>query len=178
MKNQRGITLVALVITIIILLILAGIAILTLTQTGLLEKTKESREIAKNSQDKETNMLSEYNKKVDEIIGTSTRDQNTSYSLLWEGIAKEKNKTYKFIDSKNLNNYDFLIIEHKQSDCDLTSSSIFSTSTLLANTTVALHGWYQRYTALKFSNTDFTISDWWENDSVKVYVTKIYGIKY
>ena len=36
-------------------------------------------------------MLSEYNKKVDEIIGTSTRDQNTSYSLLWEGIAKEKN---------------------------------------------------------------------------------------
>ena len=95
MKNQRGITLVALVITIIILLILAGIAILTLTQTGLLEKTKESREIAKNSQDKETNMLSEYNKKVDEIIGTSTRDQNTSYSLLWGGIAKEKIKTYK-----------------------------------------------------------------------------------
>ena len=40
MKNQRGITLVALVITIIILLILAGIAILTLTQTVLLEKTK------------------------------------------------------------------------------------------------------------------------------------------
>ena len=40
MKENKGITLVALVITIIILLILAGIAILTLTQTVLLEKTK------------------------------------------------------------------------------------------------------------------------------------------
>ena len=36
MKNKSGITLVALVITIIILLILAGVAITTLTQTGYL----------------------------------------------------------------------------------------------------------------------------------------------
>ena len=35
MKNQKGITLVALVITIIILLILAGISIATLQQTNL-----------------------------------------------------------------------------------------------------------------------------------------------
>ena len=39
-KTQKGITLVALVITIIILLILAGISIASLTQTGLFEKQK------------------------------------------------------------------------------------------------------------------------------------------
>ena len=45
MKNDTGITLVALVITIIILLILAGIGITALTQPGLFEKAKESKEI-------------------------------------------------------------------------------------------------------------------------------------
>ena len=43
MKNQKGITLIALVITIIVLLILAGITIAMLTgENGLLTKSKES----------------------------------------------------------------------------------------------------------------------------------------
>jgi len=42
-ENKRGITLIALVITIIILLILAGIGVATLTaENGLLNKTNES----------------------------------------------------------------------------------------------------------------------------------------
>lgn len=45
MKNTKGITLVTLVITIIILLILAGVAINTLTQTGLLENAKQAKSI-------------------------------------------------------------------------------------------------------------------------------------
>ena len=45
MQNRnKGITLVALVITIIILLILAGISIATLSQTGLFQKAKEAKE--------------------------------------------------------------------------------------------------------------------------------------
>lgn len=46
MKKQKnsGITLVALVITIIILLILAGISISTLTNTGIFQKAKEAKE--------------------------------------------------------------------------------------------------------------------------------------
>lgn len=39
-NKENGITLIALVITIIILLILAGIGISALTQTGLMSKTK------------------------------------------------------------------------------------------------------------------------------------------
>ena len=42
-KNIKGITLVALVVTIIILLILAGVAIATLTQTGLFESAKQAK---------------------------------------------------------------------------------------------------------------------------------------
>lgn len=39
-KNVRGITLIALIITIVLLLVLAGIGIQAITGTGLFEKTK------------------------------------------------------------------------------------------------------------------------------------------
>lgn len=43
-KNNKGITLIALVITIIILLILAGITIATLTgENGILRKSRSSK---------------------------------------------------------------------------------------------------------------------------------------
>ena len=44
MKKNNGITLVALVITVIILLILAGISISAVTQTGLFGKAKQATE--------------------------------------------------------------------------------------------------------------------------------------
>ena len=43
MKKAKGITLVALVITIIILLILAGISISVLTNTEIIQKAKEAK---------------------------------------------------------------------------------------------------------------------------------------
>ena len=46
LKNKKGITLVALVVTIVILLILAGISISTLTNTGIFEKAKDGDENA------------------------------------------------------------------------------------------------------------------------------------
>ena len=64
LKKQKGITLVALIITIIILLILAGISIAGLTQTGLFTKTKEAKQNTIDAQLKENTILNEY----DELI--------------------------------------------------------------------------------------------------------------
>ena len=50
MKNTKGITLVALVITIVILLILAGISIQSITNTGLFEKAKEAKQKSENAE--------------------------------------------------------------------------------------------------------------------------------
>ena len=47
LKNKKGITLVALVVTIVILLILAGISISTLTNTGIFEKARDARKKVK-----------------------------------------------------------------------------------------------------------------------------------
>ena len=46
-KNTKGITLVALVITIVVLLILAGISIQAITNTGLFENAKRAVEESK-----------------------------------------------------------------------------------------------------------------------------------
>ena len=51
--KNAGITLIALVLTIIVLLILAGISIATLTGSGLFENAKLAKEKSENSQKKE-----------------------------------------------------------------------------------------------------------------------------
>ena len=46
MKNQRGVTLIALVVTIIVLIILAGVAIAALTgENGLITRSRESKKL-------------------------------------------------------------------------------------------------------------------------------------
>ena len=53
-KNDNGITLVALVITIIILLILAGISISALTNTGIFKSAKDAKTKSEEAEKKQT----------------------------------------------------------------------------------------------------------------------------
>ena len=65
-KNKNGITLIALVVTIIILLILAGVAITQLTDSGLFEKGKLAKEKAENAQELQNLVLADYENKIDD----------------------------------------------------------------------------------------------------------------
>ena len=67
-KNTKGITLVALVITIIILLILAGISIQAITQTNLFNKTEQAKGEMDNAQKKENETLSSYTDRINEYL--------------------------------------------------------------------------------------------------------------
>ena len=71
-RNTKGITLIALVITIIILIILAGVAINALVgEDGLIEKAKKARTDTEEAQKKEEQGLEEVLGKLDEEIGNS-----------------------------------------------------------------------------------------------------------
>ena len=63
-EKNKGITLVALVITIVILLILAGISISTLTNTGIFQKAKDAKKASENAQKEEDKLISEYEKEI------------------------------------------------------------------------------------------------------------------
>lgn len=78
-KSSKGITLIALIITIIVLLILAGVTIAQLTESGLFEKARLSKEQQENAEIKEEVTLSEYKNTIGEYIH-GNRDSNVDYS--------------------------------------------------------------------------------------------------
>ncbi len=67
-RKNKGITLVALVITIIILLILAGVSITALTKSDLLKNAKTTKNATENAQNTENMALAEYQDKIDQYI--------------------------------------------------------------------------------------------------------------
>ena len=73
-KNQKGITLVALVITIIILLILATISIQSFTNTGLFSKAQEAKEKMQNAEENQAKMLNEYEDELNKYISGTVKE--------------------------------------------------------------------------------------------------------
>ena len=69
--HEKGITLVALVLTIIVLLILAGISIQALTNTGIFGRAEEAKKATENAQKDEYQILQDYMKEIDGINAIS-----------------------------------------------------------------------------------------------------------
>ena len=99
LKSTKAITLIALVITIILLLILAGISISALTQTEIFEKTNQAKQKSKEAQENENVILGDY----ENII------ESTGNSINNEVTEKEENLLFK-MDFDNINNEDGIII--------------------------------------------------------------------
>lgn len=81
-KNEKAITLVSLVVTIILLLILAGISIKNLSNTEIFNKTKEAKEKSEISTEEEIihiNIIStnsnRYSEKEIKKLGTTLYDK-------------------------------------------------------------------------------------------------------
>lgn len=91
MNNKRGITLVALVITIVILLILAGISIIGLTKAGVLKNAELAKEEYQKSVKKEQNDLN----KINEYI-KGNRENNAKESELIQEV------TFEVIETKGV----------------------------------------------------------------------------
>ena len=91
-KDNKGITLVALVITIIILLILAGVAISSLMGSGLFNKAIESKDKAEIAQEVEQLKLAIYAVKADPAYSDSYR--TSCLYELWPEAALLKSLDY------------------------------------------------------------------------------------
>ena len=80
-KSNKGITLVALVITIVILLILSGISISTLTNTGIFEKAKDAKKASENAELEQNKVLDEYEKELDKYMPQELTDDKINKVL-------------------------------------------------------------------------------------------------
>lgn len=102
----KGITLIALVITIIILLILAGISISALTGSGLFEKAKLAKNRTKEAEELENQRLSEYERQINELGGETKNDEPT-ISAKDIANAEDKSKYYgKIVNGYTCENSD------------------------------------------------------------------------
>ena len=94
MKQTRGITLVALVVTIVVLLILAGISIQALTNQGLFGKAQEAKQRAENAQKEEDEILKNYLAQMNEVTGNNDKPAtNISEAQLDDMLTKRVNSS-------------------------------------------------------------------------------------
>ena len=141
MKNQKGVTLVSLVVTIIVLLILAGISVAMLTgDNGILTQANSAKKKTDTSKNEEIIKLI-YNAAKLKFTAPSEDDKGKSLLQLSkeeaESSFKEYNITINEIDSTTTKNYIYKFgnseIEYnldssgniKQDDGSLTLESLF-----------------------------------------------------
>ena len=90
-KLNKGITLVALVVTIIILLILSGITISSLTNTGLFENAKEAKNRTEDAQKQEQELLNQYEEELNRYTSPNERwDGKVNKPELMTGMSAIK----------------------------------------------------------------------------------------
>lgn len=131
MRNNKGVSLVALVITIIVLLILAGITInLTVGSNGILTKAQKAREQTNMSQAKEsvelkiTNLQTEKEGNADITSLKEYAQTDSDISIVSNNIIIYKNE-YEFSIDNNLK----IINIAKHNDKDTAPASITKLST-------------------------------------------------
>ena len=91
LNKRKGITLVALVITIIILLILAGISILALTNQGLFKNAQKAKEATADAQEKEKDLLNQYEEELNKYANPNPRwDGEVNKPELMTGMSAIK----------------------------------------------------------------------------------------
>ena len=91
-KNKdKGITLIALVITIIILLILAGISISALTNQGLFKNAKAAQNATEKAEKEQGQRLNEYEDEINKYLNNANEDEKIG--LITDNINKELSKT-------------------------------------------------------------------------------------
>jgi len=90
MKRNNAITLIALVITIVVLIILAGVAIsLSLGENGIFNKAKFATEEYANEQAREEAEIAKTVNDVDYYVGATTRDTVTIPKEEYEQLKKD-----------------------------------------------------------------------------------------
>ena len=122
--NNKGITLIALVVTIIVLLILAGVSISMLTgQNGILNRVAEAKEKTEKAQKDEKEKMQGYESVIDQYIGTipeglkvgSTVTYSPSGTYNWQAkyCSSEKTEGTDDVTLNSANGQSYNITEWK-----------------------------------------------------------------
>ena len=184
LKDMKAVTLIALVVTIVVLIILAGVLIsLTLGDNGIFQRAKKAKEDYANAQGYEETEIAKTANEIDYILGTTrqTSDSNPIASLSdftdisGETELKSYGLTYKTFPDE-LDDEDFHVIRcQKNLNLNLNSDFEISSQIFYDNTSNI-----NEIGAVKialYNNDDekvfFDISDGYDNARSVTYYAKI-----
>ncbi len=177
-ENSKGITLVVLVITVIILLILAGVSILALTQNGLFEKAELAKEKTESKQINENKILEDYEKILDEHINGDRENSNSDeWIFLKKSYLHDDNIKYTLENNDKFSNYKSIAIIISTGDAGgkeaFVNSCIVGLNVFISSSSI--QSWCdanRRGLCRYISDTEFNL--WTVNPSCPIY---LYGIK-
>ena len=173
LKQNKAITLIALIITIIVLLILAGVVInLTMGDNGIIGKVQTAVGKYENAQEKENSVLAGYEKEIDNASRETVTMDKEEYEQMKNDIKELKYKQENKLDN------DKIIIEYQThttsawGDWDADNKSgykVFGVSTG-GNYYIIKDTSFERFRVYNASSQDLTASNCVINTSVSAYV--------
>lgn len=120
-KKENGVTLIALVVTIIVLVVLAGVSInLVIGDNGIITKAKEAKENFQVAAEEEGTMLNALFDEMNQKISGSSQNQETvQFTIKYTGDGENKNRVFTFYAYENETWREWMI--RKQGSSDLNS---------------------------------------------------------
>ena len=178
LKRNKGITLISLIITIVILIILATITVnQSLGDNGLFKKARQGAQEYKNAQDYEETEIAKTINEIDNFVGGNRTTPFSTPDLIYSGTTTELT-SYNLIEGKSLANYNYIIIQtnnDNRSAFKMFSQIIPVCALDFTQTNDIELGAYMAYGVnMHFtSNTSFTLDSWVSN---VCYIQAIYGL--
>ena len=130
LKQMKGITLIALVITIIVLLILAGVSIAMLTgENGILSQAQKAKEETENAQAEEANILNSYEDYLSQITNNGfVENKGVNAPVLKDGmeLVSYNEGTGEWTTNNSNSSYDYVVGESKWANAKVTIDEVES----------------------------------------------------
>ena len=113
--SNSAITLIALIITIIVLLILAGVTLnMLMGENGIINKAQLAKEKTNQAQEQEKDDIKNLENKMDETL---QRNGSSKFEVLWENTTNEPITVGKEFELKEeFTNYDVLSVNFRTSE--------------------------------------------------------------
>ena len=169
LKQNKAITLVALVVTVIVLLILATITILELKNTKLFSKTVEARNEYKQASGEENNTLDDYTNKISSVGKENSKDGKndttepdlTIYNYTATGMVEYDAGSWTQEEINQLKSLNLYNINVEKADGTITTSR---------NKSIASYYGKTLYTP---TSDGWMVLEWGETSGTKRYVKKL-----
>ena len=187
LKEKKAITLIALVITIIVLLILAGIAVAQLSENGLFENTKLAKEKYQKSREVEDSVLGDYENEITNYKSSSRyTNLGAESEVLWTGDINTANQTASW--SKSIEDYSYLIFQAKWGNTNakqdwildletIKEQGYYATNYSTDNSHIIINMHDDCYAYYSFTSNKSLIIPGTKPGSAYVHLVKIIGIK-